>query len=227
MTLILLDPTIIQALILATSGLFSIGSMTLVILMLISGKDQLNGVYYAMGYFLGYLVIGISLILFGYTTQGGSTSTLDSIVPFLLILLGLLLLFIGIHNKRKIQIQNDNESRFLKILENITPKKAFGFGLLVTIINFKNLALFLSALSGIVLSKLSLSEKLIGSVLVVTIFCSSVIIPILIFFLFPIRGTQILTKIRSFLNENGRNISIYVPITFGVIFEYIGLINLL
>ena len=222
----MLDPIIIQSMILASSGLFSFGSMTLVIIMLISGKDQLNGLFYAIGYFIGYLVIGLFLIAFGYNAQGGSNSSFNNVFYFSLIVLGLLLLFIGIHNKRKKKTENNNESKLFKILENITPKKAFGFGMLVTVINVKNLALYLSAQSGIILSDMPIQDKLVGSILVVTIFCSSVIIPIIIFLLFPNRRTVMLNKIRSFLNENSRPISIYFPITFGVIFEIIGFMNL-
>ena len=50
-------PVLIQALVLASAGLLSVGSITLVILLLISDRGWYNGLGYALGYTGAYTVI--------------------------------------------------------------------------------------------------------------------------------------------------------------------------
>ena len=74
--------------------------------------------------------------------------------------LGALLLWLGLQNWRKPVSENQGEPRFFSIVDKITPPKAFGFGAMVSVINLKNLALFLTALSVVVLSDLLITEKI-------------------------------------------------------------------
>jgi hypothetical protein len=63
-------PVLIQALVLASTGLLSAGSITLVILLLISERSWHNGLGYALGYTIAYTVIGVSAVVLGYRATG-------------------------------------------------------------------------------------------------------------------------------------------------------------
>jgi ABC-type sulfate transport system permease component len=63
-------PVLIQALLLASAGLLSAGSITLVILLLISDRGWHNGLGYALGYTIAYTVIGVSAVVLGYRATG-------------------------------------------------------------------------------------------------------------------------------------------------------------
>ena len=56
-------PVLIQSLFLATSGLLSVGSITLVILLLISDRGWRNGLGYALGYTSAYSLIGVAAVI--------------------------------------------------------------------------------------------------------------------------------------------------------------------
>jgi threonine/homoserine/homoserine lactone efflux protein len=104
------------------------------------------------------------------------------------------------------------------MVNSITPPKAFAFGALVTVINFKNLALFLTALSVVILSALPLAQKIVVTLLVALVFCLSVMIPILIYFAFPRRARDLLDTIKQTLERRSRPIGIWAPLIFGLLF---------
>ncbi len=217
-----------QSLLLASSGLLSVGSITLVILLLLSDRGWHNGLGYTLGYTSAYAVIGVSAVLLGYrTTKGNVEAGSGFLLPILLMILGMLLLWLSLRNWRKPISDANEEPRFFSIVDKITPLKAFGFGAMISVINFKNLALFLTALSVVIVSDLILTEKIVTTLLVVLVFCLSVIIPIIIYLVFPKRAKELLNGIRQFLNRNSRPIGIWAPFAFGLLLLFKGITDLL
>ncbi|MFX0090269.1 MAG: GAP family protein [Candidatus Hodarchaeota archaeon] len=221
-----MNTVLIEAVFLASAGLFSVGSITLTILLLISDRGWINGLSYALGYITGYTSIGLLVVIFQYQTAQNSPQEL-SIVPYILIILGSLLILLSLRNYRKPAREDNNVNRFLSIVDKITPRMAFGIGVAVTVINFKNLALFLSAMLVVITSNLSLFDKVFITLLVVLVFCMSVIIPVGIYLLFPTNGSKMLGKIKETLNKHSHQISIWAPLIFGLIFVIRGGIEFL
>ncbi len=222
-----LRTVLFQSLLLASAGILSVGSITLVILLLISDRGWRNGLAYALGYFSAYTVIGISVVVAGYRAIENSANSPGLILPILLIALGTLLLWLSLRNWRKPPSEGDSEPRFFAIVDKITPPKAFAFGALVTVINFKNLALFLSALSVVILSTLPLSEKVAITFLIALVFCLSVIVPVLIYVTFPRRARDLLSSFKGTLEKNSRPIGIWLPLVFGLLLITKGITDLL
>ena len=205
----------------------SIGSITIVILLLISDQGWRNGLAYMLGYVTGYTFIGLSAVWIGYTVAENRSGETGSFSSILFIALGILLLWLTQRNWRKPPAKNNESSRLFAILDKITPPKAFGFGALVTVINFKNLAIFLSAVSVALLSDLSQSQKIIVVLLVILVFCLSVIIPVLIYVIFPRQADTVLNWIKQTLDANRRPLGIAAPLIFGIIFLIRGIIEIL
>jgi threonine/homoserine/homoserine lactone efflux protein len=214
---------------LASGGILSVGSITIVILLLISDQGWRNGLAYMLGYVGSYTLIGVSVVWMGYTVAEINSREAGNFLPLLFITLGLLLLWLAQRNWRKPPSENNKSPRLLTILDKITPPKAFAFGALVTILNFKNLAIFLSAVSIPLVSDLPLPSKIIIVLLDVLIFCAAVIMPVLIYILFPNQADKILSRIKQALETYSRPITIWVPLFFGLIFlirGITGVINL-
>ncbi len=220
-------PVLFQALFLASAGLLSVGSITLVILLLLSDQGWHNGLGYAVGYISAYTVIGVSVVLFGYRGAEKNIEDPSLFFPLLLIVLGTLLLWLALRNWRKPVSENQTEPRFFSIIDKISPIKAFGFGAMISVINFKNLALFLTALSVVVVSHLFITEKIFITLLIVLVFCLSVIIPVVIYIAFPKRAKELLNSIRQFLTRHSRAIGIWAPLVFGLIILIKGISDLL
>ncbi|HEY52094.1 MAG TPA: hypothetical protein G4N94_01405 [Caldilineae bacterium] len=211
-------PVLIQSLLLASTGFLSVGSMTLVILLLLSDRGWRNGLGYALGYFSGYSLIGVSVVVVGYRVTVSSSGEPGLFLPTLLMILGALLLWLAWRNWRRPVSPNQEEPRFFAIVDSITPPKAFVFGALVTVINFKNLALFLTALSVVILSALPLGQKIIVTLLAALVFSLSVTIPLSIYVAFPHRARDLLNRLKNALEHHSRPIGIWAPLIFGLLF---------
>ena len=221
-------PVLIQSLLLASSGLLSVGSIMLVILLLLSDRGWRNGLGYALGYISAYTLIGVSAVVLGYrTTESNAEGEPSLFISILLMILGILMLWLALRNWRKPVTYDQEEPRFFSIVDKITPLKALGFGAMISMINFKNLALFLTALSVVILSDLVITEKLFITLLVVLVFCLSVIIPIVIYIAFPKRAKELLNGIRQFLSRNSHPIGIWAPFVFGLLLLFKGITDLL
>ena len=220
-------PVLIQALVLASAGLLSVGSITLVILLLLSDRGWHNGLGYALGYTSAYTIIGVSVVVFGYRAAENNTEEPSLVLPILFLVLGTVLLLLALRNWRKPVSENQEEPRFFSLVDKITPLKAFGFGAIISVVNFKNLALFLTALSVVVMSDLFITEKIFVTLLVVLVFCLSVIIPVVIYIAFPKSAKDLLNSIRQFLNRHNRVIGIWAPLVFGLILLIKGISDLL
>jgi threonine/homoserine/homoserine lactone efflux protein len=192
-----------------------------------SDRGWRNGLGYALGYTSSYTLIGISAVLFGYRTAENNPGEPGLFLPILLMLLGSLLMLLALRNWRKPVSDQQEEPRFFSILDKITPVKAFGFGALIAVINFKNLALFLTSMSVVILSNLLITEKIFITLLVVLVFCLAVIIPVAIYVVFPRGAKDILNSIKQLINRYSRPIGIWVPLIFGLILLARGLSELL
>ncbi len=211
-------PVLLQTLLFASSGLLSVGSITLVILLLLSERGWRNGLGYALGYTTGYSLVGVGTVSLGYRVVGNPSGAAAPFVSWLLLVLGGLLLTLSFRNRRTPAVENPEPPRFFSLLDGITPLKAFGVGALVSVINFKNLALFLTALSTVILSGLSLPQKIITAWLAALVFCLSVLIPLGIYLLVPNRAGQVLAGFRWWLQAHSRELGIWAPLLFGLLF---------
>lgn len=220
-------PILIQSLLLASGGILSVGSITIVILLLISDRGWRNGVAYMSGYVAAYTLIGLTSVLLGATATQNETGSSGITSSILFLVFGALLLWMSQRNWRKAPTEKGKPPRIFAMLDSITPIRAFAFGAVVTVINFKNLAIFLSALSVLLLSDLLLVSQLLLTLLVVLVFCLSVIVPVLIYLLFPKSANERLKWIKQILEENSRPIGIWVPLLFAIIFLIRGASGLL
>ncbi len=202
--------------------------MTLVIILLMTKNGITRALGYFLGYYLSYTIMGIIIVVIGAQVAESTLEFIQVVISVAFIILGMLLIFVGLRNYRAPQRGDNNreENRFIKMMTTVTARKAFGLGVIVTLINFKNLSLFLAAISVVALSDMAVSMKVGMAMLVAIIFCFSVSFPIIVFLVFPTQREAILQRIRHFLNVRSRQISIYLPLAFGIILMGVGLVNL-
>jgi len=127
--------TFIQAILLASGGILSIGSIMIVILLLISDGGWRNGLAYMVGYVTAYTLIGLSAVLIGFNDATGEADGGGQVGPILWSLLGILLLWMALRNWRKPPDVAQEPPRIFAILDNITPIKALVFGAVVTVLS--------------------------------------------------------------------------------------------
>lgn len=220
--------TLIQSLAIASVGIFSPGSITIVILLLMSDRGWRNGLGYMAGYISMYAAIGVGVLLLGVSSAENTSSEQSLTTSVVFICLGLLLFAISFRNWRKPAANNNEQpSRFSKIIDSITPARAFAFAATIAVINAKNLAIYLSAVSVLLLSSLLLTTKLAILVPLVLTFCLSVIVPVVIYVAFPDRANDYLTRIKQTIDRYSRPIGLIMPLILGMLLLYRGISGLL
>ena len=212
-----MERVLIESLVLAAGGIVSVGSITIVILLLISDGGWRKGAAYTLGYTGGYTLIGLAAVLLGAKASQAEPSG-GGIAAGLSAAVGVLLLWISLRNARKAPVESQGPPRLFAMVDQTTAGKAFGLGALVTVINFKNLAIFLSAVSVPVTSNLTLPSQLLIVLLDVLVFCAAVMAPILIYLAFPAGAKERLTRFKAWLEARRRPIGIWLPAFFGLLF---------
>ncbi len=217
---------LLEAIVLASGGILSVGSITIVILFLLSERGMQVGVGYAAGYTLSYSLIGVAVVMLGYRSSLQGNSEPNNFLPVLFIFLGLLLLYLAFRNWRKGPQDNAAPPRIFQFIDQFTTLKAFGFGLAIGVINFKNLAFFLSGISVILVSRLLIAQKIAVTLLMVLTFCASVIVPLLIALIFPQQAEEKLGWIKETIDTHRYQIGVWLPLVFSVLFFLRGIKSL-
>ncbi|MCD6423869.1 MAG: GAP family protein [Anaerolineales bacterium] len=214
----MLLPMLLQAIVLASGGIVSVGLITIVILFLLSERGRQVGLGYAAGYTLSYTLIGVWVVMQGFRASEHGNDEPNQYLPILFICLGLLLLFLVVRNWRKGPQENEEPPRIFQFIDKFNMIKAFGLGLAIGVINFKNLAFFLSGISVVMVSSLFLLQKIVTVLLVALVFCSGVLVPVGIAYLFPQRAEEKLGWIKSTIDRYRYQIGVWLPLVFGVLF---------
>jgi threonine/homoserine/homoserine lactone efflux protein len=220
----------LQALAVASIGVFAPGSITLVILLLMSDRGWRNGLAFASGYIVMYSLIGVGVLVSGIGSAENAPSQQSPTTSYILIGLGILLLALTIRNWRKkpdLEKDANQPSRFANMVDGITPLKAFGLAAVVSVVNMKNLTIFLSAISVLLFSDLLVATKLTMLIPLVLVFCTSVITPVAIYLLFPKHAHDYLTRIKDAISRYSRTLGIAVTLILGCLLLYRGLTGLL
>lgn len=212
-----------QALTIASGGILSVGSILIVLVLLSSQKGLVNGFAYVSGYFINYLFIGFLAILFDRALD---SIVIPDIIPHvILMVLGVLFLSIAAGQVRN--IKKPSGPKWLNKIDNLPPSKAFRFGALVAVINFKNLSIYLSAIAVLLTGRLTLRENSIGILLVALLFCSSVFLPVILRVLLRKKSEKWLSYLRHWLQKYGVHIGIIILLLFGSLFFIKGLIKII
>ena len=220
-----------QALAVAALGILSPGAITVVTLLLTSNRGWQNGVSFLAGYMLMYTLVGSAVLIFGITSidPNFSVENLPTPSPAILISLGTAFLLGAVWNWRKepAEDQGKAHSRFIALVDKATPAQSFAFATAIAMFNLKNLTIFLSSVSILLLSKLFLVTKLAMLIPLVLVFSIAIIIPIGIFFAFPEQANERLTTLKNKIDQYNRPLGIAFSAILGVVLFSRGVFGLL
>ena len=220
----MLHTVLIEALAIASGGLMSVGSILVVLLLLGSKGGLRKASAYFAGYAGGYILIGWTAVFVGERLMAASASAprLGWVVPAVSIGLGALFIAVGL-NKLWRGEQSSTPPKFFAALDGMSTPRVFGLGAMITVINPKNLAIYLSAVSVVVSSNLLRTHKVVAIVGVALFFCLAVLCPLLLFAVMSERAVPWLASLRRKLEDNSRRVAITMLLVFGSIFAARGL----
>lgn len=204
-----------KSLAIAAVGWLSIGSILITMVLLSTQRGLVKATMYVVGNLCGYAVIGAVALAVGDAVQGGPT--IDTVGGVTLLCFAALLLIIAARNLRTVLSGRDREPlRMLASIDQMQAKKALFFGVLVAVINVKNLAIFLTALGE--MAALPAGYRPLALIPVVVVFCAAQGSIIAVRLLFGARAEAWLVALRSGLERYGRRVSIVLLLGFAGLF---------
>jgi len=226
------DPIILKALIVASGGMFSFGSILLVLVLLGAEGGLAKALAYVGGNSGGYLLIGLgSFALRDLVVQGdaGGAQSGSGVGLWVRLGFGLLLITLGLRTWLKVPDPEAAKKRptILTKVDGMRLRGLVGLGAMISLVNFKNIAIFFSALAQLEQAALAFAPRLLVLAAIIAVFCSSLIVPIVIFALFRRRATPWLQAVRRRIEGNARQLSIIVMFVFGSIFAGGAILELL
>jgi hypothetical protein len=196
-------------------------------------KNPKQGLLKASAYLAGMTITRLSQgLLFSLVlsrsaalTEGNSGK--NPVISTLLLVLGVLLLIAAYKKWSGENDPDDPPPKWLTMIDNSTPSKAFKIGLGLPLIAAKLWVFTLSALATIAAAQLSWSTSIITYSLFILLAESLLLLPILIRFFIPERSKILLADLAAWLTQNSRPITIAVSLVFGLLFLHSGISGLL
>lgn len=215
---------ILEAFALATAGLASPGAVLITLMLLATEGGGRKAAALWAGYATGLTLVGVVTLSLGARTAEPAESA-QQVRP-VFIVFGCLLLLFAFRTWRS-KRQDAGPVRLLQKLDGVRASRMAAFGLLASVVNVKNLALYIAALTPLMRLEGDVMQKAPLVVACVLIFTSAIATPIVLFAVGRARVQPLLMRARQALERNQRRVALTVLVVFGSVFLWRGLSPLL
>jgi Sap-like sulfolipid-1-addressing protein len=189
-----------------------------VILMLFSRRARVNGPLFLLGWVVG--LGGLVAVVYAISDQSnaGSSNTSSDSVSWLKIGLGagFLLLARREWRKRPGPGAESEMPKWMGRVDALTPVQALGLGVLLGVVNPKNLALGIGAAAGLAQLSLSTADAVVSLVVFVAIGSLSIAIPVIYYQLAGERAAAKLEELKDWLGRHNDAVMAILFLVFGV-----------
>jgi threonine/homoserine/homoserine lactone efflux protein len=191
-----------------------------VILMLFSQRARANSGMFLLGWIVGVLG-GMVVLLVVANTQDLSQNNgqpQDSVSTIKLVL-GLLLIVAAHRQWRNRPKEGETATlpKYLQAIDTLTPLKALGLGVLLSVVNPKNLMMIIAGALVISQADLSDNDTIIAVLVFVLIAISTVAVPVILYNVMGARAQPILDSMRSWLAANNATVMAVLLLVIGVV----------
>ena len=205
-----------------------------IIIMIMLLKSPQQGVLKASAYLAGMTTLRLLQgLIFGLILTGSTAATVDdssgksAVVSTLLMLLGVLLLIAAYKKWIKEEDPDAPPSKWLVMMDSLTPLKAFGVGFGLLSIGAKFWVFTLSAIAVIEEAQIGQPSSTVAYLLFVLLAESFLLLLILIRMTLPDRSKSLLDSTSVWLARYNRPIVVGFSLLFGLIFLVQGISGLL
>ena len=164
----------------AVAAAITVSAIVGIILMLVTPKAKTNGTAFAVGFVLGFALVGTIVIVFAggkdYSSGSGPTQT----VSIIKLLLGLLLLVAAVRQWRGRPREGEPPKlpKWMGTIDSFTAGKSFGLGVLLSAVNPKNLAMSVAAGLAIAQAGIPTGQEVGVLIIYIVIAASTVLAPV-------------------------------------------------
>jgi Sap, sulfolipid-1-addressing protein len=190
-----------------------------VILMLFSPRAKVNGPMFLLGWVLGLAVASGVVYLVSDAANASTDSTSSDTVSWLKIGLGVLLLALARRNwaKRPEAGTTPELPKWMAMVDAITPFKALGLAVVLSVVNPKNLALAIAAAAGLGQLGLSTGDAVVALVVFVVLASLSIAVPVVYDLVGGASARAQLDDMKTWLSANNNAVMAVLLLVFGVV----------
>ena len=203
----------------ALAAAISVAPIIAIILMLVTPKAKTNGTAFAVGYVLGFALIGTIVLLLSsgknYSSSSGPTQT-ASIIK---LLLGLLLLVAAVREWRGRPKEGEKPKmpKWMGAIDSFTAAKALGIGILLSAVNPKNLAMSIATALSIAQANIPTGQEIGVLIIYIVLGASTVLAPVVVYVAMGDRAARILGGWRTWLADNNTVLTALLLLVFAVV----------
>jgi threonine/homoserine/homoserine lactone efflux protein len=188
-----------------------------VVLMLVTPRGRANGPSFIGGWIVGLAVVGVIVL----AIAGGASASTDTgpatWVDVLFLVLGLLLILVaGRQWRGRPQGEEAPTPKWMGALDEFTPVKAGGAGVVLSALNPKNLLLTVAAAAAIAQTGISTGRQIGAYAVFVVIASIGVAAPVVIYFALGDRSARLLDELKTWLARNNAVIMSVLLLIIGV-----------
>lgn len=186
-----------------------------IILVLLSAHPGKNSVAFLGGWIVGITAATFILLL----VAGAITDSSDSSTSSSRTLLGVALIVLAVRSFRKRPKEGEEPElpKWMETMEDLTPGKAAGLGVLLSAVNPKNVMLIGAGMLAVAQYNLSGSDEIVAVVAFILIAISSVTIPVVIYQVKGDKAQPTLDSMRVWLEQNNATVMAVVLLVMGVV----------
>jgi threonine/homoserine/homoserine lactone efflux protein len=188
-----------------------------VVLMLGTPRARPNGLAFALGWVVGLTVAGgVILALASGNSQAddGGPETWVSVVK---LALGVLFLLLAARTWRSRPRAGQEAAmpKWMQAIDTFTTGRSFGFGVLLSGVNPKNLALTIAAATAIAQTGISGGEAAGTLAVFIIVGSLSILAPVVIYFAMGVKATVILDELKTWMADNNAAIMSVLLLVLG------------
>src|SRR6266581_6127524 len=198
----------------------------LVVIFLSDDRGLVKALAFVLGKYIVYVLWGVvSLNLAGHisSTSLGRASTFSEVI---FLIFGLLLLILAVRSFFGEDDPDAPPPKFMTILDKMGPVKLFGVGIVLSLMQFRFIALVLVGAAVIAEARLSTTESLISVLWLALLMVWPMLIPVVVFLVLVECREAAMKSMRTWLTRNQRMINVVVLGVFSILLLVIGLIGI-
>jgi hypothetical protein len=190
-----------------------------IILILFSNRARVNGLAFLLGWVLGLAVVGTVVYLVADAANAATDTTTSDTISWGKIVLGVVLLGLARRNlaKRPAPGQPEELPRWMATVESISPVRAIGLAIVLSVVNPKNLILAIGATAGLGQLQLSTADAVVALIVFVAVASLSIILAVAYEFLGGEKARRSLEEMKAWLTVHNHAVMAVLFLVFGVV----------
>jgi threonine/homoserine/homoserine lactone efflux protein len=190
-----------------------------IILILFSERARANGPAFLLGWVIGLAAVSTVVYLVSDAANASSDTTTSDSISWGKVVLGVVLIGLARRNyaKRPRPGEPATLPKWMATVESITPVRAFGLAVLLSVVNPKNLALAVGAAAGLGQRGLDTADAVVALVVFVAVASLSILFAVVYEFAGGERAKKTLDDMKSWLTEHNAAVMAVLFLVFGVV----------